>query len=373
MTGWVPNGATALGGDTFTTGGVREDPAMEYRQLGRSGLRVSTLTMGTMTFGGKGMFSTLGSTDVEGARRQIDLCVDHGVNLVDTADMYSQGVSEEIVGEAVKAHRDDLLLATKVRMSMADGPNDAGLSREHIVRGCEDSLRRLGVDHIDLYQVHAWDGQTPLEETLEALDTLIHKGKIRYIGCSNYSAWHIMKALGVSEQRGYQRFVSQQIHYTLQAREAEHELVPVSVDQGLGILVWSPIAGGLLSGKFRRGQDDPETSRHLGEWTEPPVPDREKLYDIVEAAAGVADGHGVSVAQVALAWLLRRPAVTSLVVGARTEEQLADNLAAAELTLTDDEMATLDAASATPLPYPLWHQQQSITDRLGPADATVLS
>ena len=345
---------------------------MEYRQLGRSGLRVSTLTMGTMTFGGRGMFENLGTTDVEGAQRQIDLCVDHGVNLVDTADMYSQGVSEEIVGQAVKSHRDDVLLATKVRMAMGDGPNSAGLSRQHIVAACEASLHRLDVEHIDLYQVHAWDGQTPLEETLEALDTLVRKGKIRYIGCSNYSAWHIMKALGVSDLRGYQRFVSQQIHYTLQAREAENELVPVSIDQGLGILVWSPIAGGLLSGKFRRGQDSPETSRHLGEWSEPPVQDQERLYDIVEVAAEVADAHGVSVAQVANAWLLHKPGVTSLVVGARTEEQLADNLAAADLALTDDEMRRLDEVSATPLLYPYWHQKNTITDRLSPADASLL-
>jgi aryl-alcohol dehydrogenase-like predicted oxidoreductase len=346
---------------------------MEYRTLGRSGLKISTMTMGTMTFGGRGGFEKLGATDVEGATRQIDLCVDHGVNLVDTADMYSAGVSEEIVGQATKNHRDDLLLATKCRFPMSDDPNDAGASRLHIVKSVEDSLRRLDVQHIDLFQLHGWDGQTPLEETLEALDTLVAKGKIRYIGCSNYSAWHIMKALGVSERGEFQRFVSQQIHYTLQAREAENELVPVSIDQGLGILVWSPIAGGLLSGKFRRGQDDPETSRHLGEWSEPPVHDRERLYDIVEVAAEVADAHGVSVAQVANAWLLRQPGVTSLVIGARTEEQLADNLAAAELALTDDEVARLDEVSATPLLYPYWHQKNTITDRLSPADASLLA
>ena len=345
---------------------------MEYRQLGRSGLRVSTMTMGTMTFGGRGMFSSLGDTDVGGATRQIDLCVDHGVNLVDTADMYSAGASEEIVGQAVKNHRDDLLLATKCRFPMSDAPNDGGASRQHIVASCENSLRRLDVDHIDLYQLHGWDGVTPLEETLEALDTLVRKGKIRYVGCSNYSAWHIMKALGVSEREHLQRFASQQIHYTLQAREAENELVPVSIDQGLGILVWSPIAGGLLSGKFRRGRDSPETSRHLGEWDEPPVHDRERLYDIVEVAASVGDAHGVSVAQVSLAWLLRKPGVTSLVVGARTEEQLTDNLAAADLDLSDEEVDRLDEVSAMPLLYPYWHQQQSITDRLSPADATLL-
>ena len=345
---------------------------MEYRKLGRSGLRVSTMTLGTMTFGGKGGFANVGDSGVDEARRLVDLCLDRGVNMIDTADVYSQGASEEIVGQAVKGRRDDVLLATKVRMPMGDGPNDAGLSREHIVRGCEDSLRRLGVDHIDLYQVHAWDGQTPLEETLEALDTLVRKGKIRYVGCSNYSAWHLMKALGVSEREHLQRFVSQQIHYTLQERAAEQELVPATIDQDLGILVWSPLAGGLLSGKFRRGKDSPETSRHLTEWSEPPVHDQERLYDIVEVAVGIGEAHGVSAAQVSLAWLLRKPGVSSLIVGARNSEQLADNLAAADLELTDDEVSRLDEVSATPLRYPYWHQKQTASDRLSAADRTLL-
>lgn len=345
---------------------------MEYRQLGRSGLRVSTMTLGTMTFGGRGGFADVGNTGVDDARRLVDLCLDRGVNLIDTADVYSQGVAEEIVGQAVRGRRDDVLLATKVRMPMGEGPNDAGLSREHIVRGCEDSLRRLGVDHIDLFQTHAWDGVTPLEETLEALDTLVRKGKVRYVGCSNLSAWHLMKALGVSDRLGLQRYVSQQIHYTLQERAAEQELVPATIDQDLGILVWSPLAGGLLSGKFRRGADSPETSRHLTEWSEPPVHDRERLYDIVEVAVGIGEAHGVSAAQVSLAWLLRRPGVTSLIVGARNAEQLTDNLAAAELELTDEEVARLDEVSATPLRYPYWHQKQTASDRLSEADRTLL-
>ncbi|MDQ3987856.1 MAG: aldo/keto reductase, partial [Actinomycetota bacterium] len=289
------------------------------------------------------------------------------------ADVYSRGTTEKIVGEAIKDRRDEVLLATKVRGPMGAGPNDAGLSREHIVRGCEDSLHRLGVDHIDLYQVHGWDGQTPLEETLEALDTLVRTGKIRYVGCSNYSAWHVMKALGVSERDRLQRFVSQQIHYTLQAREAEWELVPASIDQGLGILVWSPLAGGLLSGRFRRGHEAPETSRHLTEWNEPPVHDQDQLYDIVEVAVQIGEAHGVSAAQVSLAWLLRRPGVTSVVVGARNEEQLTDNLAAADLTLSDDQVARLDEISATPLPYPYWHQRNFASDRLSPADRALLT
>jgi aryl-alcohol dehydrogenase-like predicted oxidoreductase len=259
-----------------------------------------------------------------------------------------------------------------VRMSMGPGPNDAGLSRHHIVEGCEASLRRLGTDHIDLYQVHEWDGVTPLEETLEALDTLIASGKVRYVGASNYTGWQLMKALGTSDRLGYERFVSQQIYYSLQARDAEYELVPAAIDQGLGILVWSPLAGGLLSGKYRRGQTPPEGARQLTDWNEPPVYDEDKLYDTIEVLVEIADGHGVSAAQVALAWLLGRPAVTSVVIGARTTEQLADNLAAAELTLSEDERARLDEVSAMPLNYPYWHQANTAGDRLSPADLSLL-
>jgi aryl-alcohol dehydrogenase-like predicted oxidoreductase len=345
---------------------------MDYRQLGRSGLRVSALTLGTMTFGGRGNFASVGDTDVAGARRQLDLCLDAGVNLVDTANVYSDGLSEEIVGEVVQGRRDRLLLATKLRMPMGDGPNDAGLSRHHVINQCEASLRRLQVDHIDLLQVHEWDGQTPLEETLAALDALVTQGKVRYIGCSNYSGWHLMKALGISRSRGFERFVSQQIHYTLQAREAEYELVPIAVDQGVEILVWSPLAGGLLSGKYRRGVEPPEGSRGLTDWNEPPVRDEEKLYDIVDVLVEIGEARSASAAQVAIAWLLGRPGVASVVVGARTDEQLADNLKAAELTLSDDERARLDEVSAPPLLYPYWHQAKTASDRLGPADRTLL-
>jgi aryl-alcohol dehydrogenase-like predicted oxidoreductase len=345
---------------------------MEYRQLGRSGLRVSALTLGTMTFGGRDKFADVGSTDVEGATRQVDMCLDAGINLIDTADVYSDGLSEEIVGRTLRGRRDRVLLATKARMPMGDGPNDAGLSRHHLIRSCEASLRRLGTDHIDLYQVHEWDGATPLEETLDALDHLVNSGKVRYIGCSNYAGWHVMKALGVSERRGLQRFVSQQIYYSLQARDAEYELVPVSLDQGLGILVWSPLAGGLLSGKYRRDQEGPEGSRQLTDWNEPPVRDQEALYDIVDALVEIADGHDVSPAQVALAWLLGRPGVASVIVGARTDEQLADNLGAADLVLGDEERSRLDELSAPPLLYPYWHQAKTANDRLGEADLTLL-
>jgi aryl-alcohol dehydrogenase-like predicted oxidoreductase len=345
---------------------------MEYRQLGRSGLRVSTLTLGTMGFGGTGWAKAVGTLDVDAARAQITMARDAGVNLIDTADVYSNGLSEEIVGKALGSDRDDVLIATKVRMPMGEGPNDAGLSRHHIIRGAEASLRRLGTDWIDLYQVHEWDGQTPLEETLAALDALVRSGKVRYVGASNYTGWQLMKALGVADRLGYSRFVSQQIYYSLQARDAEHELVPVSIDQGLGILVWSPIAGGLLSGKYRRGVDAPAGSRHLGDWDEPPVHDQDKLYDTVEVLVEIGEAHGASAARVALAYLLAKPAVTSLIVGARTEEQLADNLAAADLTLTDDEIARLDDVSAEPLRYPHWHQAKTSADRLGPADLSLL-
>src|SRR5918911_3580501 len=223
---------------------------MDYRQLGRSGLRVSALTMGTMTFGGRDQFANVGNTDVAGARRQIDLALDAGVNVIDTADVYSRGVSEEIIGEVLEGRRDRVLLATKVRMPMGEGPNDAGLSRQHIVEACEASLRRLRTDHIDLYQVHEWDGQTPLEETLAALDHLLQSGKVRYVGCSNYAGWQVMKALGIAERTGLPRFVSQQIYVSLHERSAEYEIIPSAIDQGLGLLVWSPLAGGLLSGKY---------------------------------------------------------------------------------------------------------------------------
>ncbi len=345
---------------------------MEYRQLGRSGLRVSTITLGTMGFGGTGWASAVGQIDVEGARKQINLARDAGVNLIDTADVYSSGASEEIVGQALGSDREDVLIATKVRMPMGDGPNDAGLSRHHIIRAAEASLRRLGTDYIDLYQVHEWDGQTPLEETLSALDSLVQSGKVRYIGASNYAAWHLIKALWTSDRNGLQRFVSQQIYYSLQAREAENELVPVSIDQGLGILVWSPIAGGLLSGKYRRGVDAPAGSRHLSDWSEPPVHDEDKLYNTIETLVEIGSARGVSAAQVALAYTIGKAAVTSVIVGARTEDQLADNLASAELDLSVEEVAQLDAVSAQPLQYPYWHQANTSSDRLSPADLSLL-
>jgi aryl-alcohol dehydrogenase-like predicted oxidoreductase len=344
---------------------------MEYRQLGHSGLFVSAMTLGTMTFGGRGDFGMVGSTDVETAIRQVDMCLDAGVNLFDTADIYSDGESEEILGQAISGRRDSVLLATKARMPVGDGPNEAGLSRHHLIRQCEASLRRLRTDYIDLYQTHEWDGVTPLEETLDALDTLVRSGKVRYVGCSNHSGWQLMKALGVSERLGLQRYVSQQIYYSLEARDAEYELVPLALDQDCSILVWSPLAGGLLSGKYRRDKDASE-GRLVSGWDEPPVRDPDKLYDTIDALVEIADGHGVSAAQVSLAWLLGRPGVASVVVGARTEEQLADNLAASEFRLSEEERRRLDEVSAPPLLYPYWHQARTASDRLSPADLTLL-
>jgi len=347
---------------------------MEYRQLGHSGLRISALTLGTMTFGGRGGFSAVGATDIDGARRQVDICLDAGVNLIDTADVYSGGLAEEITGEVIKGRRDTLLLSTKVRMTMGDGPNDAGLSRQHIIAGCEASLRRLGTDHIDIYHVHEWDGQTRLEETLSALNSLVSAGKVRYLAASNYAGWQLMKALAVADSHGFERFAAQQVYYSLEARDAEYELVPLAVDQGLGILVWSPLAGGLLSGKYRRdGSPESGTRQVSGTWNEPPVRTREKLYDTVEILVDIAGAHGASPAQVALAWLLGRPAVTSVIIGARTDEQLIDNLGGASLLLSTDERAALDKVSAPELIYPYWHQLNTAADRLGPADLALLA
>jgi aryl-alcohol dehydrogenase-like predicted oxidoreductase len=345
---------------------------MEYRQLGRSGLRVSSLTLGTMTFGGSGGFRDVGTTDVDGARRQLDMALDAGVNLIDTADIYSDGAAEEILGRALDGRRERLLLATKARFGMGSGVNDAGLSRHHLIEACEASLRRLKVDHIDLYQLHEWDGQTPLEETLGALQHLVQSGKVRYVGSSNFTGWQVMKALAIARAEGLPVFSSQQVYLSLQERSAEYEIVPSAIDQGLGLLIWSPLAGGLLSGKYQRNQPPPPGSRLAGEWDEPPVYDEDKLYDTVDVLVEIAQGHGVSPARVALAWLLTRPGITTVIVGARTDEQLADNLAAAELKLSEDEIGRLEAVSRPPLIYPHWHQRASASDRLSGADLSLL-
>jgi aryl-alcohol dehydrogenase-like predicted oxidoreductase len=345
---------------------------MEYRTLGRSGLRVSSIGLGTMTFGDRGSDAVVGGVEVEDARVLVDQALEAGVNFIDTADVYTKGRSEEIVGEILEGRRDSIVLATKARFPMGDGPNDAGLSRAHLISACEASLRRLRTDYIDLYQVHERDGTTPTEETLDALDTLVHSGKVRYVGCSNFSAWHIMKSLGVSERLGLTPYVSQQIYYSLLHREAEYELIPLAVDEGVGVLVWSPLAGGLLSGKYRRGAEPPAGARHSTDWREPPIYDEDKMYDVIDVLVGAAHKTGRSPAQVALAYLLGRPAVTSVIVGARRPEQLADNLAGADAELDPSLRQELDEVSKLPLLYPYWHQAQSTTDRMSAGDSTLL-
>lgn len=341
---------------------------MKYRYLGNSGLKVSVLTMGTFTFGGKGDFAMVGNHGVDEARRLVDLCIDNGVNLFDTSNMYSLGRSEEILGEVLDGRREHVLISSKARMRIGDGPNDEGVSRHHLIRECERSLKRLRTDYIDIYYMHEWDGVTPLEEMMAALDTLVTQGKIRYTGCSNYSGWHVMKSLAVADRDRRPRFVTQQIHYTLEAREAEYELLPISVDQGLGVLVWSPLAAGLLSGKHCRGQAAPEGSRQFAGWSEPPIRDEEKLWDIVDALVEIGAGRGVSAAQIALAWLLGRPAISSLVIGGRNEAQFCDNFAAVELDLTEEERQRLNAVSEIPFIYPYWHQRNFAKDRFSAGD-----
>ena len=340
---------------------------MEYRNLGHSGLKVSLLTLGTMNFDGEGFFTTPGSLDRKAATRLVDIAIEHGVNIFDTSNAYTRGRSESALGEILKGRSDQLLVETKVRFGMGDGPNEQGLSRAHIIQQCEASLKRLQRDRIDLYLCHQWDGQTPIEETMEALNTLVQHGKVRYIGCSNFSGWHIMKAVMAADHNGLAKFVCQQIHYTIEAREAEYELMPIAVDQGVGIQVWSPIAGGLLSGKFRRDKS-PDQSRHLDGWTEPPIYNRERLWNVIDALVEVGEAHGVSAAQVCLAWTASKPGVASLVVGARNEAQLVDNLASASLKLTAADLKKLDDVSRLSLPYPYWHQYNSVSNRLGRAD-----
>lgn len=340
---------------------------MEYRTLGRSGLKISVLSMGTFSFGGKGDFAMVAKQGVDEARRLVDTCIDGGINVFDTSNMYSAGRSEEILGEVLEGRRDKVLISSKARMRIGDGPNDEGVSRYHLIRECERSLKRLRTDHIDIYFMHEWDGLTPLEEMLSALDTLVAQGKIRYIGCSNYSGWHIMKALGVSDLRQYPRFVTQQIHYTLEAREAEYELLPISVDQGLGVMVWSPLAAGLLSGAFRRDAK-PADSRQAAGWSEPPIRDENRLWNIVDTLVDIAGKREVSPAQIALAWTLSRPGITSLVVGGLTPQHFNDNIAAVNLVLTASELERLNQVSRVAYIYPYWHQHNFASDRFCAGD-----
>jgi aryl-alcohol dehydrogenase-like predicted oxidoreductase len=334
---------------------------MEYRQLGGSGLKVSALSFGAATFGGGNeFFRAWGNTDVQGARRLIDICLEAGVNLFDTADVYSDGLSEEILGEAISGRRDQVLISTKGTFPMGVGPNDLGSSRHHLMRAFEASLRRLKTDYIDIYTLHGFDALTPVEEALRTLDDLVRAGKVRYIACSNFSGWHLMKSLAVSEKYGWSRYVAHQAYYSLVGREYEWELMPLALDQKIGTIVWSPLGWGRLTGKIRRNQPLPATSRlHDTAAQGPPVSD-EFLYNVVDALDQVAEESGKTVAQVALNWLLQRPTVASVIIGARDEAQLRQNLAAAGWSLTTDQVVKLDAASATVPIYPYWHQGQFV-------------
>lgn len=342
---------------------------MKYRAFGNTGLFVSELVIGSVPFGGRGAFEKTGSVDVGQATRMFDLAFEAGVNLVDTADLYSQGLAEEIVGKALGARRPSIILASKARSPMGDNPNDSGASRYHLIRACEASLKRLGTDHIDLYQMHNWDGVTPIEETLAALDHLVQSGKIRYFGTSNYTAWQMMKTLGSARLHGWQQPVSQQIYYTPEAREAEYELLPMALDQGVATLVWGPLGEGLLTGKVRRGQKTPPGTRQGNDWPEPYVHDRERAYDIIETLIEVGKRHDCSPSRVCLAWLKDRPGITSVITAGRSEEQLQDNLKAVELVLQPDDLDQLERATRLAPQYPYWHRIAAQMDRIDPAEA----
>ncbi|MGH8678265.1 MAG: aldo/keto reductase [Burkholderiales bacterium] len=337
---------------------------MRYRLLGRSGLFVSEICLGTMTYGGKGRWQPIGTLGLADVEAQVKAAFDGGVNFIDTANVYSEGDSEALLGQAlknVKLPRDELVIATKVRVRMGPGPNQVGLSRGHIMDSVHASLRRLQLDHIDLYQIHGQDLLTPLEETLRVLEDLVRAGKVRYIGLSNHAAWQIMKAVSISQQRGWNRFESIQAYYSLASRELEREIVPVALDQGLGILVWSPLAGGLLSGKFTEKDKGPEGARRTT-FDFPPV-DRSRAFRCVEAMRPIAKAHDVSVARVALSWLLHQPTVASVIVGAKTKEQLADNIATTDLRVSETELQSLNEVSRLSPEYPGWMFDRQDRDR----------
>jgi aryl-alcohol dehydrogenase-like predicted oxidoreductase len=333
---------------------------MEYRQLGRSGLKVPVLSFGTAGFGGSGAFQGFGTSGVEEATRLVSICLEAGLTLFDSADVYSAGLAEEVLGAAIRGRREQVLISTKATFRTGPGPNDIGSSRFHLLKACDDSLRRLGTDYIDIYQLHGFDATTPVEETLRALDDLITAGKVRYIGCSNFSGWHLMKSLAVSERYGLSRYVAHQAHYSLVGRDYEWELMPLALDQGVGAIVWSALGWGRLTGKIRRGQPRPHVSRlntQLLVDIGPPVPE-ELLFQVVDALEEVARETGKTVPQIALNWVLQRPTVSNVIIGARNEAQLRDNLGAIGWNLSAAQIARLDAASARPAAYPYWHQRQ---------------
>lgn len=331
---------------------------MEFRQLGASGFKVPALSLGTGTFGGGNeFFRAWGSSDVEEATRLVDISLEAGMNMFDSADVYSAGLAEEILGQAIAGRRDQVILSTKATFRAGSGPNDVGSSRFHLIKACEGSLRRLGTDYIDLFQLHGFDALTPIEETLSALDDLVRSGKVRYIGCSNFSGWQLMKSLAISERYGLARYVAHQAYYSLIGREYEWELMPLALDQRVGAVVWSPLGWGRLTGKVRRDQPLPETSRlHKTADAAPPVAD-DYLYRVVDALDEASRETGKTVPQIAINWLLQRPTVANVIIGARNEEQLRQNLGAVGWNLTPEQVARLDKASATTRIYPYWHQQ----------------
>jgi aryl-alcohol dehydrogenase-like predicted oxidoreductase len=332
---------------------------MEFRQLGHSGLKVPVLSFGTGTFGGRGeFFAAWGSSDVAEATRLVDICLEAGVNFFDTADVYSQGASEEILGKAIAGRRNAVLISTKATFPMGKGPNDLGSSRYHLIEACDASLRRLGTDYIDVYHLHGFDQITPIEETLHTLDTLVESGKVRYIACSNFSGWHLMKSLAISEKYGWSRYVAHQVYYSLIGREFEWELMPLGIDQRVGTIVWSPLGWGRLTGKINRNQPLPKLSRLHSTADKGPQVDDEYLYRVVDALQEVARETGKTVAQVALNWLLQRPTVANIIVGARNEEQLRQNLGAVGWNLTREQVQRLNVASERARIYPYWHQRQ---------------
>jgi aryl-alcohol dehydrogenase-like predicted oxidoreductase len=334
---------------------------MEYRQLGGSGLRVPVLSFGTATFGGGNeFFKAWGSTQVEEATRLINVCLDAGVNLFDTANVYSKGTSEEILGKAIKGIRNRVLVSTKATFVMSEEPNDFGSSRFNLIKSCEESLSRMGIDHIDIYHMHGFDANTPVEETLNALHNLVQSGKVRYIACSNFSGWHLMKSLSVSERHGWSKYVAQQSYYSLLNRDYEWELMPLAIDQKIGAIIWSPLASGKLTGKYRRNQPLPADAR-VAQGGSPvintPVDD-ERLYSIVDVLDELVEETGKTVSQISLNWLLQRPTVSNIIIGARNEEQLKQNLDAVGWNLTTEQVKRLDKASDILPPYPYWHQNQ---------------
>lgn len=335
---------------------------MKYRNLGDTGILVSELCFGAMTFGGTGMWTPVGKTQQEEADKLVGIALDAGINFFDTANIYSTGISEQILGKALGSKRKDIILATKVRGKMGEGVNQVGLSRVHIMQQVDESLKRLGTDYIDLYQIHGFDMLTPLEETLRALDDLVHSGKVRYIGCSNLTAGQLMKSLWISDKNGFNKFKSLQAYYSIAGRDLEREIVPILKDQNMGLMVWSPLAGGFLSGKYRRNQMPDEESRRK-EFDFPPI-NKEKAYDIIDVMDDVSKAHNASVAQVALAWLLHQKVVTSVITGVKNETQLLDNLKSTEISFTEDELAKLNEVSKLAPEYPGWMVDYMQQDRI---------